>query len=74
MSVDQYSELNEWIFEIKNKNWGLTNPQDIVSLASYVGQLKPEMDAMRERIAPFLLENYKVAQPQVLLLVWVIMK
>jgi hypothetical protein len=65
LSVDQYSTLNEWVYEMKNKNWAQANPQDAIGLATYVGQLKNQLDVMKERIGPYVMENYKVAQAQV---------
>ena len=65
MSVDQYSRVNEWVYEMKNRNWAQNDPQASIHLATYVGQLKGQMDVMKERIAPYVMENYKTVQAQV---------
>jgi Leucine-rich repeat (LRR) protein len=64
LSVDQYSRINEWVFEMKSRNWAQNGPQDSINLATYVGLLKNHMDALKERIVPFLTENYKTVQAQ----------
>lgn len=64
LSVDQYSRVNEWVYEMKNRNWAQNDPQASIHLATYVGQLKGQMDVMKERIAPYVMENYKTVQAQ----------
>ncbi|ELR15581.1 leucine rich repeat domain containing protein [Acanthamoeba castellanii str. Neff] len=68
LSVDQYSRVNEWVYEMKNRNWAQNDPQASIHLATYVGQLKGQMDVMKERIAPYVMENYKTVQAQAMMM------